>query len=292
MAGLEELYSKQVTNNDGSYFKLVDDSPRISNNGNIDLRNEASYAEQFKKKRDSSEGMYATNSQQNFQRKPVSGVSSSGDFRLPPIENKNVAYGNGEVDGDYERPESNGSDVSLKLTKNIVKWNFWWDKVDSNIRVRAGTIPNYKKKALPKVHSLDNYTYRPGGGNIKVIDQKPVWKKEPRTDHKMHDYHKNGGNIQIMNVKSHNWKANSKINSLDNVRYQPGGGNIQILDQPNPTHRKGAKPRIDTGFVYQEMLVSQDYSVKPVVRRAEQLVPPRSQRSPFSDVRTHKFREN
>ena len=73
------------------------------------------------------------------------------------------------------------------------------------------------------------------------------------------------------------------------MRDKPGGGDIQILDQP--VKNNGIKPRIDTGFVYQDVLVSADYSVKPVVRKQHQIIPDRPVRSPYSDVRAHKFRE-
>ena len=54
-------------------------------------------------------------------------------------------------------------------------------------------IPDYKKKVAPKIGSLDIYhTYRPGGGNIKVVNEKPVWIKETRTDHIKHGYKRQG----------------------------------------------------------------------------------------------------
>jgi hypothetical protein len=71
-----------------------------------------------------------------------------------------------------------------------------------------------------------------------------------------------------------------------NVSYKPGGGNIQILQQP--FQKKGIRPRIDTGFMYEEVLVSNDYQVKPTVRN-QGPPSPRSTRSPYS-VRTHQYR--
>lgn len=74
---------------------------------------------------------------------------------------------------------------------------------------------------------------------------------------------------------------------LDNVNYRPGGGNIQILQQP--FKKTGIKPRIDTGFLYEEVMVSADYQIKPTVRNESSHSPRSSTRSPYS-VRTHNFR--
>jgi len=74
------------------------------------------------------------------------------------------------------------------------------------------------------------------------------------------------------------------------VTYRPGGGNIQILDQPLAV-KKGAKPRIDTGFVYQEVQVSAAYPVKPVQRNPHPAVPNRDVRSPYTGAKRHRFRD-
>jgi len=205
MAGLQDLYSEQSQaaarldspHLAGSYYRLVDDadSPAASRaaiqDATTDVRRDNhAYRDQFRKRRDPN--IYATfsntvKSQTSLGRKPV---SLSADVRLPPIE-RGARQAN-SVDLEDERPVSIASDESLKLTKNIVKWNFWWDKVESNIRVHAQGVPDYSKRAAPKVGSLDNYAHRPGGGNIRVLDQRPVWKKEPRTDHVKHDYQRSG----------------------------------------------------------------------------------------------------
>ncbi len=202
MPGLEELSSDQnsnFNNLDGGYYRLVDDTESLHGsrtaiyNATTDVRKDNNaYREQFRKKRDPN--IYATfsnsvKSQNNIERKPL---SMSAEVRLPPIERKLKQTGSEVYDLDDDRAVSIGSEESLKLNKNIVKWNFWWDKVESNIKVHNENIPDYSKKTLPKVGSLENYTYRPGGGNIKVVNQKPVWKKEPRTDHIMHDYQRSG----------------------------------------------------------------------------------------------------
>ena len=87
-----------------------------------------------------------------------------------------------------------------------------------------------------------------------------------------------GGDIKILDQKII-WNTNAKVNSLDNVTYKPGGGNIQILQQPfKPTH---IKPRIDTGFLYEQIIVASDYQVKPSAN-TETFSPRSTARSPHS----------
>lgn len=52
--------------------------------------------------------------------------------------------------------------------------------------------------------------------------------------------------------------------NLGNLNHQPGGGNVQIIDQP--FDKSGVRPRIDTGFIYEEVIVPVDYEVKPSPR--------------------------
>lgn len=44
----------------------------------------------------------------------------------------------------------------------------------------------------------------------------------------------------------------------------PGGGNLAIIDQP--FNRHGIRPRIDSGFIYEETYVPIDYVVKTTPR--------------------------
>lgn len=40
-----------------------------------------------------------------------------------------------------------------------------------------------------------------GGGNVKVINEKPVWKKESKIEHVAKDYKPKGGHVKILNEK-------------------------------------------------------------------------------------------
>lgn len=95
-------------------------------------------------------------------------------------------------------------------------------------------IPEYKKKVNSKVGSLDYITHKPGkqtfifelvhkiisfifetkgGGNIQVVNEKQLWRKEARVDHIKKDYSRRGGDIKVLDQKT-NWNKNSKVGSL------------------------------------------------------------------------------
>lgn len=96
-------------------------------------------------------------------------------------------------------------------------------------------IPEYKKKVNSKVGSLDYITHKPGkqeewkiylfyqiisiyfvkigGGNIQVVNEKQLWRKEARVDHIKKDYSRRGGDIKVLDQKT-NWNTNSKVGSL------------------------------------------------------------------------------
>jgi len=52
---------------------------------------------------------------------------------------------------------------------------------------------------------------------------------------------------------------------IDNYSHVPGGGHVDIFDQP--FEKNGIRSRIDSGFIFEEVLVPVDYQVKPSPRR-------------------------
>lgn len=56
----------------------------------------------------------------------------------------------------------------------------------------------------------------------------------------------------------------NNLNLSENINHIPGGGNIAIVDQP--FNRHGIRPRIDSGFIYEEAYVPIDYVVKTTPR--------------------------
>lgn len=305
--------SSIIGNNGGSgYYKLVDnqlddnyDPNRLTDRNNQDIEKnyiKKNFNSNFSNNyNNNSNNSNNSNNAPNEPRRPIAFNPESSRSpdplnrhyepttpKLPPVQ------GSLQPLGDPYKSESmnlrsdsvNSQESYNSNAKKILKWNLWWEKPESNIRVPFSYIPEYKKKVGAKVGSLDKINHRPGGGNIQVVNEKQLWKKQSRVDHIKHDYEKRGGGIKILDQKS-SWHTNAKIGSLENASYKPGGGNIQILQQPFTKTGK-IKPRIDTGFVYEEMMVSNDYEVKPNLRCHNNLQSPRS-RSPYS-VRTHQFR--
>ncbi len=72
--------------------------------------------------------------------------NNNSDFtRFPVIEARDRSGGNGEPRSDsVNSVDSNGA-------KKIIKWNLWWDKPESNIKVPFSYIPEYKKTVNAKV---------------------------------------------------------------------------------------------------------------------------------------------
>lgn len=48
------------------------------------------------------------------------------------------------------------------------------------------------------------------------------------------------------------------------MTHHPGGGNVEIIDQP--FRKKGIKPRIDSGLIYEEVIVPVDYQIRTTPR--------------------------
>jgi hypothetical protein len=57
----------------------------------------------------------------------------------------------------------------------------------------------------------------------------------------------------------------------ENISHSPRGGNIKILDQP--FKKIGIKPRIDSGFIFEEAYVPIDYEVGRTPKPSSSLEP-------------------
>ncbi|XP_023176881.2 microtubule-associated protein 4 isoform X3 [Drosophila hydei] len=100
-------------------------------------------------------------------------------------------------------------------------------KVPMN-KVQVGHAPSPNLKAVrSKIGSLDNATYKPGGGNVKIESKKIDIKAGSRIEAKNDKYMPKGGEKKIVTTKLQ-WNAKSKIGSLDNAAYKPGGGDKKI----------------------------------------------------------------
>lgn len=85
-----------------------------------------------------------------------------------------------------------------------------------------------KWNASPRVGSLDNKTYRPGGGEVSIINETPRWQATPKVGSLDNaHYQPTGGNVSIVNDPRH-YQSDAKVHSMDNVHYKPGGGDIKV----------------------------------------------------------------
>ncbi|XP_033232542.1 basic proline-rich protein isoform X5 [Drosophila pseudoobscura] len=102
-------------------------------------------------------------------------------------------------------------------------------KVPMN-KVQVGHAPSPNLKAVrSKIGSLDNATYKPGGGHVKIESKKVEIKAAPRIEAKNDKYMPKGGEKKIQTQKIE-IKAQSKVGSWDNVKHRPGGGEKKIFD--------------------------------------------------------------
>ncbi|XP_011502845.1 PREDICTED: uncharacterized protein LOC105366194 [Ceratosolen solmsi marchali] len=101
-------------------------------------------------------------------------------------------------------------------------------KVPMN-KVQVGAAPSPNLKSVrSKIGSLDNSTYKPGGGKVKIENRKLDFSKaQPKIAAKNDKYIPSGGDKKIQQVKLQ-WNAKPKIGSLDNAAYKPGGGDKKI----------------------------------------------------------------
>ncbi|KAL5285010.1 MAP2 family protein [Megaselia abdita] len=101
-------------------------------------------------------------------------------------------------------------------------------KVPMN-KIQVGGAPSPNLKAVKsKIGSLNNATYKPGGGNIKIETKKLDFNKTaPKIEAKNDKYAPKGGDKKIVTTKLQ-WNAKSKIGSLDNTAHKPGGGDKKI----------------------------------------------------------------
>uniref|UniRef100_A0A1B6DE49 Microtubule-associated protein n=1 Tax=Clastoptera arizonana TaxID=38151 RepID=A0A1B6DE49_9HEMI len=116
-------------------------------------------------------------------------------------------------------------------------------KVPMNkIQVGAAPSPNIKT-VRSKIGSLDNTSYKPGGGKVRIENRKVDFSHaQPRIAAKNDAYAPGGGDKKITQVKL-TWNAKSKVGSLDNTSHKPGGGDKKI-ESVKLDFKDKAKPKI------------------------------------------------
>ncbi|CAK1544056.1 unnamed protein product [Leptosia nina] len=116
-------------------------------------------------------------------------------------------------------------------------------KVPMN-KVQVGSAPSPNIKAVrSKIGSLDNTTYKPGGGKVKIENRKLDFNNAaPKIAAKNDAYTPSGGTKKITSTKLE-WNAKSKIGSLQNAAYKPGGGDKKI-ETVKLDFKEKAKPKV------------------------------------------------
>ncbi|CAK9824160.1 Microtubule-associated protein 2 [Anthophora retusa] len=112
----------------------------------------------------------------------------------------------------------------------------------NKIQVGAAPSPNLKT-VRSKIGSLDNASYKPGGGKVKIENRKLDFSKaQPKIAAKNEKYTPSGGDKKIAQVKLQ-WNAKPKVGSLENATYKPGGGDKKI-ETVKLDFKDKAKPKV------------------------------------------------
>ncbi|XP_011054116.1 PREDICTED: microtubule-associated protein tau isoform X2 [Acromyrmex echinatior] len=112
----------------------------------------------------------------------------------------------------------------------------------NKVQVGAAPSPNLKT-VRSKIGSLDNASYKPGGGKVKIENRKLDFSKaQPKIAAKNEKYAPSGGDKKISQVKLQ-WNAKSKVGSLENATYKPGGGDKKI-ETVKLDFKDKAKPKV------------------------------------------------
>lgn len=111
-------------------------------------------------------------------------------------------------------------------------------------KVQVGSAPSPNLKTVrSKIGSLDNASYKPGGGKVKIENRKLDFSKtQPKIAAKNDTYMPGGGDKKIQQVKLA-WNAKSKVGSLENATHKPGGGDKKI-ETVKLDFKEKAKPKI------------------------------------------------
>uniref|UniRef100_A0A915EC31 Microtubule-associated protein n=1 Tax=Ditylenchus dipsaci TaxID=166011 RepID=A0A915EC31_9BILA len=114
------------------------------------------------------------------------------------------------------------------VNKNRVNATSGHTPQQSNVRIFHQPV---KFNVSSRVGSLQNATHTPGGGNVRIEHHKINYKEnaKPRIEDKATvSAPKSDKKIPTQKLE---WKAQSKIGSLQNAEHKPSGGNVKIFSR-------------------------------------------------------------
>ncbi|KAJ3667144.1 hypothetical protein Zmor_002546 [Zophobas morio] len=157
----------------------------------------------------------SSNGDQTSPRKS-SGKNPSRTSSTTPTKNRSLSRGSKSPS--LKSPDSTASTPGTTEKK----------KVPMN-KVQVGSAPSPNLKVVrSKIGSLDNASYKPGGGHVKIESKKVDFKNaSSRIEAKNERYAPKGGDKKIQQQKLQ-WNAKSKIGSLENATHKPKGGEKKI----------------------------------------------------------------
>ncbi|XP_015840745.1 microtubule-associated protein 2 isoform X2 [Tribolium castaneum] len=160
-----------------------------------------------------------------------SGKTPSRTSSTTPTKNRSLSRGSKSPS--LKSPDSTASTPGTTEKK----------KVPMN-KIQVGSAPSPNLKVVrSKIGSLENASYKPGGGKVKIESKKLDFKKAaPRIEAKNEAYTPKGGDKKIQQQKLQ-WNAKSKVGSLENATHKPKGGDKKI-ETVKLDFKDKAKPKV------------------------------------------------
>lgn len=144
-----------------------------------------------------------------------------------------------------------GEDIKNKKAGGVRLFTVRHKPRQSKVKIFSQKV-EISKNVTSKIGSLENYDYKAGGGDVVIESNALNWNAQSKINSlETANYVPNGGNVKIESHKL-NWEAKSKIGSLEKAAtYKPHGGNVKI-ENHKLNFKARARPRTDTGLVYEE----------------------------------------
>ncbi|XP_044258476.1 microtubule-associated protein tau [Tribolium madens] len=160
-----------------------------------------------------------------------SAKTSSRTSSTTPTKNRSLSRGSKSPS--LKSPDSTASTPGTTEKK----------KVPMN-KIQVGSAPSPNLKVVrSKIGSLENASYKPGGGKVRIESKKLDFKNAaPRIEAKNDAYIPKGGDKKIQQQKLQ-WNAKPKVGSLENATHKPKGGEKKI-ETVKLDFKDKAKPKV------------------------------------------------